>query len=358
MLLRLLIVLSLFPVLGGPAFGQAAPERVVTVGTKEAPPFAFRGADGAWRGISIELWDEIAAELGLEYEFREVTLEELIEGLQDGALNVSAAALTVTAEREAAIDFTHPFYTSGLGIAVAEERKSSWLAFLEAFFSPAFLQVLASLALVLLVAGLLVWLFERRGNPEQFGGKGLKGVGAGFWWSAVTMTTVGYGDKAPQTLGGRIVALVWMFTSVIIISGFTAAIASTLTLTQLSSPVDGPEDLPRVGVATVRGSTSADYLRDRGIRHGTYPTPGAALEAVAAGAADAAVYDAPIIRYLALDQVAGVRVLPRTFERQDYAIALPDGSELREPISRVLLRRIGERAWQEKLTRYMGDVAR
>jgi ABC-type amino acid transport substrate-binding protein len=353
-----LILLWLSPLLPAPLSGQAAPDRALTVGTKEAPPFSFRGPDGAWRGVSIELWDEIAAELGIEYELREVTLEELIDGLQAGGLDVSVAALTVTAERESVIDFTHPFYTSGLGIAVSEERKSSWLAFLEAVFSPAFLQALASLAFVLLVAGLLVWLFERRGNPEQFGGVGLKGLGAGFWWSAVTMTTVGYGDKAPQTLGGRIVALVWMFTSIIIISGFTAAIASTLTLSQLGSPVDGPEDLPRVSVATVDASTSADYLSERGISRQTYPTPEAALEALAAGAIDAAVYDAPILRYLALTRVGSVRVLPRTFQRQDYAIALPDGSELREPISRILLRRIGERAWQDKLTRYMGDVDR
>jgi CubicO group peptidase (beta-lactamase class C family) len=49
----------------------------------------------------------------------------------------------------------------------------------------------------------------------------MPGIGIGIWWATVTMTTVGYGDKAPMTPGGRIVGLIWMFVGVITISGFT-----------------------------------------------------------------------------------------------------------------------------------------
>ena len=77
------------------------------------------------------------------------------------------------------------------------------------------------------------------------------------------MTTVGYGDKSPKTLGGRIVATVWMFMAVIVISGFTAAITSSLTISNMQSLVAGPEDLPRVKVGTISSSTSSRYLDDR-----------------------------------------------------------------------------------------------
>ena len=117
-----------------------------------------------------------------------------------------------------------------------------------------------ALALVLLGVGLLVWWFERRKNPNQFGGNPAKGIGSGFWWSAVTMTTVGYGDKAPLTVGGRLVALVWMFVALIIISSFTAAITSSLTVTQLESAVKGPEDLPKIRVGAIENTTSESYL--------------------------------------------------------------------------------------------------
>jgi ABC-type amino acid transport substrate-binding protein len=332
-----------------------APQAPLIVGTKVAPPFALKAADGTWHGISIELWRQVAEELGLAYRFEERDLEGLVQGLVDGSLDASVAALTVTAPREEIIDFTHPFHTSGLGIAIEFRRRSAWLAVLEALVSPAFLQVVLTLALVLLAAGALVWLFERRANPEQFGGKGLRGVGAGFWWSAVTMTTVGYGDKSPRSAAGRIVALIWMFTSVIIISSFTAAIASTLTLSQLSGPVEGPADLPKVRVATVTASTSESYLQERGVRYQSFETPEEAVRMLTGGGVDAVVYDAPILRYLTQREFEDVRVLPGTFERQDYAIALREGSALREPVSLSVLRIIGSARWRSVLREYLGQ---
>ena len=96
-------------------------ERPLIVGTKVAEPFVIKKEDGSFTGISIELWQRIAEEMGLKYEFREVSLSELISGLQDETIDVSVAALTVTAEREQQIDFTHPFHTTGLAIAVSRE---------------------------------------------------------------------------------------------------------------------------------------------------------------------------------------------------------------------------------------------
>ena len=329
--------------------------RPLIVGTKVAPPFAIKGEDGRWRGIGIELWQGIAEDLGVEYELRETDLEGLLTGLEDGSLDVSVAALTVTAPRETRVDFTHPFYSSGLGIAVPSGGTAGWLHALRGLVRPRFLAVVGSLAGILFVAGLLVWLFERRRNPEQFG-DGVHGLGSAFWWSAVTMTTVGYGDKAPVSAGGRAVALIWMFASVIMISGFTAAIASSLTVARLGAKVQGPDDLPRARVATVTGSTSEAYLVQRFLRHESFDTLPEALGAVAGGEADAVVYDAPLLRYFTQRQEgAGLEVLPQTFEPQLYAIALPQGSELREPINRALLRRVSGPEWKTVLDRYLGN---
>jgi len=329
--------------------------KVLVVGTKVAPPFAIKGDDGRWRGIGIELWEGIAEDLGVEYELRETDLEGLLTGLEDGSLDVSVAALTVTAPRERRVDFTHPFYSSGLGIAVPAGGTAGWLHALRGLVRPRFLAVVGSLAGILFIAGLLVWLFERRRNPEQFG-DGVHGLGSAFWWSAVTMTTVGYGDKAPVSAGGRAVALVWMFASVIMISGFTAAIASSLTVARLGAKVQGPDDLPRARVATVTGSTSEAYLEERFLRYEAFDTLPEALDAVAAGAADAVVYDAPLLRYLTQRREgSGLQVLPQTFEPQLYAIALPQGSTLREPINRALLERVSVPGWKTVLDRYLGD---
>ncbi len=354
-LISVLIYLASFPAGSLAKDPSVESNKTLIVGTKEAPPFAMKASDGSWTGISVDLWRKIADQLNLPFEFRETDLRGLLDGIVDGSLDVAVAALTVTPEREQLFDFTHPFYTTGLGIASMSKQQNPWVAVLKRFFSAAFFKVVASLSVLLLAVGILVWWFERKKNSRQFGGGSAKGIGSGFWWSAVTMTTVGYGDKAPVTVGGRIVALVWMFAGIIMISGFTAAITSSLTVTKLESPIQGPEDLPTVRVGTMGDSTSEAYLRENRISFRVYQQPEDGLDAIVGGEIDAFVYDAPILRYLVHENFQGeLQVLPRTFLHQAYGIALPEGSPLREPINRVLLQEIEKAAWQDTLYRYLG----
>jgi ABC-type amino acid transport substrate-binding protein len=290
------------------------------------------------------------------YDLREFDLQGLLQGVEQGTLDVGVAALTITAEREKRMDFTHAFYTTGLGIAVRLHGKGGWWRVVRQLFSWQFLQVIAILGLLLLAVGALVWLIERRRNAQQFGGGAAKGLASGFWWAAVTMTTVGYGDKAPVTFGGRVIALIWMFAGIIMISGFTAAITTTLTISELGSAIGGPDDLPHVRVGTVRDTSSEDYLQHQRLVYQTYADPQAGIRALANNEIDALLYDAPLLRYLVLTAFKGtVTVLPNTFERQDYGIALQAGSALREPINQALLETIRSNEWQDVLYRYLGQ---
>jgi ABC-type amino acid transport substrate-binding protein len=328
---------------------------VMIVGTKEAPPFAMKGPDGKWTGISIELWEDLATKLKWKYKFQEMDLDHLLAGVTNGSLDAAVAAISVTSDRERVMDFTHPFYTTGLGIAVVAHDSTPWLAVLRRVVSWQFLAVVGLLGLVLMGVGFLIWLCERRSNREQFGGKPWAGIGSGFWWSAVTMTTVGYGDKAPQTLPGRIIGLIWMFVAIIIISSFTAAITSALTVSQMGSSIHGPNDLPDVRVAGVADSTAETYLKQQFISYQSCPDALSALKMLADGQVDAAVYDAPILQYLVRENFPGrITVLPRTFVRQDYAIAVPQGSPMREQLDRVLESEIRSPRWQVITSRYLG----
>jgi len=335
------------------ASGDAQP--VLRVGTKVAPPFAMKTAQGEWTGLAIDLWSNVARELGLEYELEERDLESLLAGIEEGSLDAGIAALTITAERETAMDFSYPYFSTGLAIATARESDAAgWLLVAERFFSLEFLRVISVLALVLLGAGFLVWLFERQRNPEMFGGGWARGIASGFWWSAVTMTTVGYGDKAPASLGGRIVGLVWMFISVIILSSFTASIASSLTLGELSTSIDDVDDLRRRSVGTIRGSAGAAILRGERIGALDYESVDEGLEALAAGRLDAFVHDAPLIRYaIGTRWPDQLRVLPQTVGRQDYGIALPQDSALREELTKSILRFLETDDWRRLRSDYV-----
>ncbi len=359
-LLQLVVTLAVAGCCWAPAVGQQpGPEaavRKLVVATKSAPPFSYQDDQGRWVGISQDLWRQIAQEMGVEYEMREMELDELLTAVEEGSVDAAIAAVTITMPRERRFDFSHPYYTSGLGIAVApDERSGSMLNVLRGIFSLQFIEILGFLLVVLLVAGLLVWFFERRRNREQFGGSLVKGLGSGFWWSAVTMTTVGYGDKAPVTAGGRIVALVWMYTSLFAISLFTASVASLLLVSELSSRVQGLQDLPDVRVGSVMGSTSAEYLRNRRLRYTAFDTLDAALQNLEQGNLDAVVYDAPIMQYRIKQQYSdSLAVLETRFEPQSYGIALPPDSPLREEVNRALLGAVEKPAWSDMLYGYLG----
>ncbi|MCB1163913.1 MAG: transporter substrate-binding domain-containing protein [Candidatus Krumholzibacteriia bacterium] len=331
-----------------------APTEPLRVAVRVAPPFVVAGPDGALSGIAMELWQDVAGRLALPYRVETVGLDSLLAGTAAGRFDLGVGATTVTARREALLDFSHPFHSSGLGIAT-RRGGNRWLAVLSQIVSPGFLGVVVGLSLLLLLVGALVWWFERRANPEQFDARAGHGLAAGFWFAAVTMTTVGYGDKAPRSAGGRVVTLIWMFAAIVVISFFTAGLASSLTVNSLQAAVEGPEQLPRVRVATLPGSTSARWLDARGIAYTAADSLPQLVELLAAGRVDAAVYDAPILRWL-VRQHGGedLLVLPEPLERQDYAFALLPGSPWREPLNRALLEIMEQPAYAELLERYLG----
>ncbi|PZX18826.1 ligand-gated ion channel [Palleronia aestuarii] len=345
------------PALAGPLEEEMPGELIIA--TREAPPFAFRGPDGAWTGISIDLLRVMADELDFTYALEEAELAEMIAGVGDGRYDASIAALSITPEREEVVDFTHPFYSTGLGIAVDTGSSGGWFRVLRNIFTWQFGAVLAGLSAVLLLAGAAIWAFERRGNNEEFRREPVRGLGDGFWWAAVTMTTVGYGDKSPRTLGGRIVGLIWMFTAMIIVASFTAAIAAALTVGQLGGRVADASDLASSRVGVVEGSSGAEEMQVRRISTRPYPSTGDGLAALANGELDAFVHDRPLLQFLMEEDFQGrVRVLPEPIGRQDYGIALPEGSELREPMNRALLAYVRSEDWGDVVARYIGSDPR
>ncbi|WP_255008643.1 transporter substrate-binding domain-containing protein [Roseovarius sp. M141] len=325
------------------------------IATKDVPPFAFVGAGGEWTGIAIDVVTAVAADLGRAVEWREDTLSGMLSAVEAGEVDAAAAAITITPAREAALDFTFPYYTTGLGIAVDPEAGTGWFQVVRNLFTWQFAVAIATLSTVLLIAGAAVWAFER-GHNEEFPKDTAQGLGDGFWWAAVTMTTVGYGDKAPRTLGGRIVGVIWMFTAMLIVASFTAAIAASLTVGSLGTPIQSVSDLKNYRVGVVSDTTGADEMAARGLRIAHYDNVADGFGALLEGQIGAFVYDKPLMQYIAMQNYEGeVRILEDAIGRQDYGIALPTDSELREPMNRALLTYLRSEDWTRVQTRYLGN---
>jgi len=334
-----------------PSFAQDGES--VKVGLREASPFAFQDGSGEWTGIAVDLWDAVAERNGFSFEYETYPLADLLTALEDKSVDVGVAALSITAARETKFDFTLPFMQSGLAIAT-EVKPTGWWHTVKRFISLPFLQAAGALAAVIAIFGLLMWLCERKRN-EMFAGSAAEGLGSGFWWSAVTMTTVGYGDKAPVTLGGRIVGLVWMFAAIIIISGFTASIASSLTVGSLQSGIEGLEDLRDARVGAIGSSSAAAFLDDERVSYRDYESLAAMIDALEAGSIEAVVHDKPILQYeLAQRDAADISVLPSVLAPQAYAFGLRQGSALSERVNRALLEVTQGDGWRAVVAGYLG----
>jgi len=332
------------------------PNKVLLVGTKVAPPFAMKDREGQWEGISIELWKMIAKQLGLQYQFREYDLKSLLESTANKSLDVAIAAITITGERERKFDFSHSYYTTGLSIAVPQKDSQGWMSVLKGFFSYQILLLLGILSVVLLLVGTVTWLAERKSNPDHFSPNPIKGIASGMWWAAVTMTTVGYGDMTPKTLGGRVIALFWMFVSLLLVSSVIAGVASTLTVAKIDHLISKPEDLARGKIASIRHSVSDRYLRERRIYPFYYESVLEGLKAITENKVDATVYDAPLLQYTIKQHFPqALMTVGSLFEMQNYGIAFPEGSVLRESVNRAMLDILHSEAWEKIRHKYLGE---
>ncbi|RMG37472.1 MAG: amino acid ABC transporter substrate-binding protein, partial [Gammaproteobacteria bacterium] len=158
---------------------------------KPAPPFVIKSPEGHYSGLAIDLWQTMAEELGLQFHFVGVdNVPDLLNGVAQGRYDLGVGAISITADRLKRVDFTQPYFHSGLGIAVPTQHESSLAGLLHNLLSPNFLKAVGGLVALLLVIGLALWLFERRRNSHMFSNDA-KGIGSAFWWAAVTMTTVG-----------------------------------------------------------------------------------------------------------------------------------------------------------------------
>lgn len=80
---------------------------------------------------------------------------------------------------------------------------------------------------VMFLVGALGTAAVRLLSPNSF-----QSLGDAAWWSATTVTTIGYGDVVPGTGGGRVIAVFVMFASVATVSFTTAVLTASFVAYQ------------------------------------------------------------------------------------------------------------------------------
>ncbi len=338
--LLLLIVLAWIPLSAAqaetPPPGTPAALRVIT--GYSSPFVQLPGTPVS--GYSIEVWHEVARRLGVETVWTvlpdlsdEAQLAAVLEGRADAAIS----ALTITAEREARVDFSVPYFDSGLRIMVGTQAGGVLRNTLSSLASPAVLGLLAIGAGLLVALAHLLWLVERGHNPAFQQGY-LRSISEGLWGTWLIFSTGEHGDRdTPRVVKRLAVGTMWLF-GVLFIAQLTAIVTSGLTVQQLRSSIEGPDDLPGKTIATAPGSIAAAWLTRRGLPFVPVSDSEAAYAMLIRGDIQAIVYDAPQLEHwLATRGPSQASLVGPVFRPQRYGVAVPLGSPLRKRINAALL---------------------
>lgn len=131
--LIILITMTMGIVFGGNFFNNnsvhAAGEKTYTIATDVTfPPFVYTNDDNQLTGIDIDIMKAIAKEEGFKVKFKPIGFNAAIQSVSAGQVNGMIAGMTITDERKQKFDFSNPYYSSGIVMAVAKDSKITKLS--------------------------------------------------------------------------------------------------------------------------------------------------------------------------------------------------------------------------------------
>ena len=127
--------------------------------------------------------------------------------------------------------------------------------------SATFLLTMFLVILVVEVAGALIYYVEV-GAPDS----NIHSASDAIWWGLVTITTVGYGDRYPVTLEGRVIGVFLLFAGIALFSVLTGFIANVFLAPRTEPRLKPAADDPRAAIFAVRGLLAEQEERTAAIR--------------------------------------------------------------------------------------------
>lgn len=105
------------------AAGTASAETLKVVTDPSFVPFEMMDTEtGKMIGFDMEIIREVADRAGFEIDLNTMDFNGIIPALQTGNVDIAIAGITITDEREEIVDFSDPYYDSGLRLLVRESN--------------------------------------------------------------------------------------------------------------------------------------------------------------------------------------------------------------------------------------------
>jgi len=311
--------LALLVVLSWAVPSLAQTQDPLVFGTVHRPPFAY--TDNQFDGFSIELMRAIAQRIDREVVFEpNERFGDMLAHVRAGRTDGAIANISITAERERAMDFSQPIFGSGIQILLPKQSALSD-QFLYYLTGEALYYVIGALVLVL-----LGWLAMRA-----------------------------FPAKGAAAISGNVAGIIAIVAGFALLLTAAGTITARITVNALQDNVQTISDLEARIVGTVAGSTSDEFLKKNGIDFQGFGDPAAMLAAFERDEINTVVFDGPILAHYLQTEGQGVaKLIEKVYRPENYGILLPSGSPLKEQIDLALLEFREDGTYDALLTKWFG----
>uniref|UniRef100_A0A674BH92 Glutamate receptor n=1 Tax=Salmo trutta TaxID=8032 RepID=A0A674BH92_SALTR len=328
------------------------------------------GKPKKYQGYSIDVLDSLSNYLGFKYEIYVAPDHKYGSQQSDGVWNglmgelvakradVGLSALTITPERESAVDFTTRYMDYSVGVLL---RKAERTVDMFACLAPFDLSLWACIAGTVLLVGILVYLLNWLNPPRlPMGAVSSTTFYNSMWF--VYGSFVQQGGEVPYTtLATRMMMGVWWLFALIVISSYTANLAAFLTITRIENSIQSLQDLSKqteLPYGTVLDSAVYEQVRSKAMnpfeRDPMYSQMWRMINRT--GGADnnvdeskegirkvkygrfAFVWDAAVLEYMAInDEDCSFYTVGSNAPDRGYGFAMQHGSPYRDIFSQRIL---------------------
>ncbi|XP_063361139.1 uncharacterized protein LOC134650177 isoform X1 [Cydia amplana] len=273
----------------------------------------------------------------------------IVGDLVSGSAHMSFAALSVSAARAEVIDFSQPYFYSGISLLAAPNQKADipLLAFLLPFSTELWIAIFLSLNLTAIAVAIYEWWSPFGLNPWGRQRSKNFSLSSALWvmWGLLCGHLVAF--KAPKSWPNKFLINVWGGFSVIFVASYTANIAALIAGLFFHNAVDdyqGRNNWLSLRVGTAKSSISEYYVQ-RGNPQLAQRMRGYALQNIEEGiqrlrnrTLDLLIADTPVLDYYrATDHGCKLqRVGDHAFIEDTYAIGMTKGFPLQKSISAAI----------------------
>ncbi|XP_068898087.1 uncharacterized protein [Tenebrio molitor] len=290
-------------------------------GTDERPQEANRDGDVKWNGV--------------------------VGDLVSGAAHMSFAALSVSSARSEVIDFSVPYFFSGVSLLAAPQQTSEipLMAFLLPFSPELWIAIFTSLNITAIAVAIYEWLSPFGLNPWGRQRSKNFSMSSALWvmWGLLCGHLVAF--KAPKSWPNKFLINVWGGFSVIFVASYTANIAALIAGLFFHNTVSNYRDSSllsqRVGAARF---TAAEYYVQKAnqllwqhMHKYSLENLEEGVERLRNGSLDVLIADTPVLDYYrATDHGCKLQKFGDTINEDTYAIGMTKGFPLKDSISAVI----------------------